>query len=233
LRLEQLFDPQFHRFQSFFIAVSLLSSSFRLNLLMISGLHLRRKEQSMKNITNVSLVVLGLAGLAGTGILGFAGVADTDDNNRNNLIVDVACDCRTGVSPQGDSRGTVFIIQGKIFPQGTLPQGTASNDPTQPVRGVAPIGDWLCRGQNTFPLPASAPAVYNSTPFAFNTQYFIFKENRALTVEGYDVPNGGFLTVTGGIGSFRGAAGDLQATIFGTNATGCPNFRAKFNLRGN
>jgi len=190
----------------------------------------------MKNITNVSLVVLGLAGLAGTGILGFAGVADTDDNNRNNLIVDVACDCRTGVS--GDSRASVFMIQGKIFPAGTLPQGTASNDPTQPVRGIGPIGDWLCRGQNTFPLPPAAPAVYNSTPFAFNTQYFIFKENRALTAEGYDVPTdtngtGGFLSVTGGIGSFRGAAGDIQPTILGTNATGCPNFRAKFNLRGN
>jgi hypothetical protein len=124
------------------------------------------------------------------------------------------------------------MIQGKIFPPGTLPSGpTASNDPTKPWRGIALIGEWICRGQVQGDYPAAIAPFYSSTPFALNTQYFLLNDGRALTAEGYDIPTGGFLTVTGGIGGFRGAAGDIQGTIFGTNATGCPNFRATFRLR--
>src|SRR3989442_247186 len=79
---------------------------------------------------------------------------------------------------------------GKRFPAGTLPSGTATNDPTLPVRGVAPIGDWTCRGQNAFPFPPAIAPAYSSTPFAFNTQYFILNDGRALTIEGYTVPSG-------------------------------------------
>jgi hypothetical protein len=38
-------------------------------------------------------------------------------------------------------------------------------------------------------------------------------------------------SVTGGIGGFSGAAGDGLGTIIGTNATGCPNARIKFNIQ--
>jgi hypothetical protein len=42
---------------------------------------------------------------------------------------------------------------------------------------------------------------------------------------------GELLSVTGGIRGFSGAVGFIEETPFGTNATGCPNFRAKFRLR--
>jgi len=43
--------------------------------------------------------------------------------------------------------------------------------------------------------------------------------------------SGELLSVTGGIRGFSGASGFIAETPFGTNATGCPNFRAKFRLR--
>jgi hypothetical protein len=127
--------------------------------------------------------------------------------------------------------GDAFIVNGKIFPAGTLPSGTASNDPTQPVNGVSSIGDWCCRGQVAGAFPPDIAPAYSSTPFALNTQYFILKDGGALTAEGYTTPTGELLSVTGGIRGFSGASGFIVEAPFGTNATGCPNFSAKFHLR--
>src|SRR5437899_128433 len=181
----------------------------------------------MKRITKITLLALGLAGLASVAVLGLPDVVKAA--NENILTFDVACDCRTSVG--GPNRGDPFIIQGKIFPAGTLPSGTATNDPTLPVHGVAPIGEWICRGQNSFPFPPAIAPAYSSTPFAFNTQYFILNDGRALTAEGYDIPTGELLSVTGGIRGFSGASGFIQEGPVGTNATGCPNFRAKFRVQ--
>ena len=184
----------------------------------------------MKRIAKTTLFVLSLAGAVSLATLGLPALVKADDNS-NTLNFDVACDCRTGATLDGGVRAAPFMIQGKMFPPGTLPSGTATNDPTQPVHGVSSIGNWICRGQvqGTYP-PAIAP-FYNSTPFALNTQYYILNDGRALTAEGYDVPSGGFLSLTGGIGGFSGVTGDIQLTDFGTNATGCPNFRAKIRVR--
>jgi hypothetical protein len=93
---------------------------------------------------------------------------------------------------------------------------------------------WMSRSlPNSLPFPPIIAPAYNSTPFAFNTQYFILNDGRALTIEGYAFADGSGerLSVTGGIGSFRGASGDVEEGPFGTNATGCPNFRAKFTFQ--
>jgi hypothetical protein len=180
----------------------------------------------MKRIAKITLFALGLAGLVSVAVFVLPDVVKAA--NENILTFDVACDCRTGATLDGGVRGSPFIIQGKIFPAGTLPSGTATNDPTQP----GSIGDWICRGQVSFPFPPVIAPSYSKTPQAFNTQYFILNDGRALTVEGYDVlPSGERLSVTGGIGGFRGAAGDVEEGPFGTNATTCPNFRAKFTFQ--
>ena len=131
------------------------------------------------------------------------------------------------------NRGDPFIVNGKIFPAGTLPAGTATNDPTQPVNGVASIGNWICRGQVAGIFPTAIASAYGSTPPVFNTQYFILNDGRALTAEGYVVSfqTGERLSVTGGIGGFSGASGFIEEAPFGTNATGCPNFRARIRLK--
>src|SRR5262245_34391456 len=182
----------------------------------------------MKRITEMTLFALALAGLAG--LAGLALPEMVKAANENIQVFDVACDCRTFAS--GPNRGDTFIVNGKIFPVGTLPSGNGTNDPTLPVNGVAPIGDWTCRGQNSTPFPAAVAAAYSATPFAFNTQYFTLP-GRALTVEGYALADGSGerLSITGGIGGFSGAGGELQEAPFGTNVTGCPNFRATFAIQ--
>jgi hypothetical protein len=188
----------------------------------------------MKRIAKIILLPLGLvlwAGLAGVpGLRHWAKFQSAVQAADHVLTYDIACDCRTSVG--GPNRGDVFIIQGKIFPAGTLPSGNATNDPTQRVNGVAPIGDWICRGQNSFPFPAAIASAYSSTPTFFNTQYFILNDGRALTVEGYFPSQGPgeLLSVTGGIRGFSGASGFTEELEFGTNVTGCPNFRAKLNI---
>ena len=185
----------------------------------------------MKRVTKTTLFVLALASLAILAIVGAPAVIKAAEDS-NTLTYDVACDCRTGATLDGGVRGAPFIIQGKIFPAGTLPSGTATNDPTQPVHGVASIGNWICRGQVRGDYPPAIAPFYASTPMATNTQYFILNNGGGITVEGYDVlPSGERLSVTGGIASFRGISGDLEEGPLGTNATGCPNFRAKFRIQ--
>jgi hypothetical protein len=193
----------------------------------------------MKRTIKITLIALCLIVFAG--LLGFApGVPSpaglqtvVKAATESVLILEGACDCRTGNAGFfSGTRGDPFIVSGKLFPAGTLPAGTGANDPTLPVKGIAPIGEWTCRGQSSTPFPPIIAPAYSSSPFAFNTQYFILNDGRALTVEGYALANGSGerLAITGGIGAFRGASGDVEEGPFGTNATGCPNFRARFTI---
>ncbi len=191
----------------------------------------------MKNITKLTRLASGsvlLAGLAGV-VPGLESLTESvlaEAPELKVLTLEVAADCRTFVN--GPNRADVAFGSGKIFPARTLPSGTADNDPTQPLNGVAPIGDWTTNGQNAFPFPPAIASSYSSTPAFFATQYYILSDGRALTVQGFAfLPTlESFFSVTGGIGAFRGAAGDLHgSTVLGTNATGCPNFRAKFRLQ--
>jgi len=170
--------------------------------------------------------------------VGVAGVAtifappELNAATPNIATYDIACDCRTGVG--GPNRGDPFIITGKIFPAGTLPTGPATNDPTQPVNGVQPIGTWTCRGQNAAPFPGPLVDAYGTSPFAYFDWHFVFNDGRGLNAAGYPtVATGeaGALSVTGGIGAFFGAAGEIRSASFGVNATGCPNFRVNISFR--
>jgi hypothetical protein len=187
----------------------------------------------MKRITKITVLALALVLLAGV-MPGFRRLAELQPTvqaaNRHVFTLDVAVDCRTFVT--GPNRGDISFLNGKIFPAGTLPSGAATNDPIQPVNGVTPIGDWLTRGQNAFPFPPEVAEAYSSTPAFFATQYYILNDGRALTVEGYaSATLESSFAVTGGIGGFRGASGDIQGGGgLGTNITGCPNFRVTFNF---
>jgi hypothetical protein len=193
----------------------------------------------MKRIIKTTLLASGLALLAG-----LAGIAPAvkpltelkamQASPPHIVTLDLAVDCRTAAGEF--TRGGIFMLNGKIFPAGTLPSGAASNDPAQPVNGVAPIGDWLVRGQHALPLPPALAPFYSSAPGDFATGYFILDRGQsALFTEAYaflqdQAPSLAFNAVTGGVGRFRGAAGDNQGGPIGFNVTGCPNFRLTFNL---
>jgi hypothetical protein len=190
-----------------------------------------------KNRESIALVLaaLGLAGILSSHMfpLEVQPVVNAASAART-LTIDVAADCRTFVP--GTNRGDVIMVSGKIFPAGTLPIGSADNDPVLPVNGVAPIGEWLNRTRQTVPFPPEIASAYSSVPPTFGNFYYLFNDGRALTTDGYGiiVVNGTPVvpfSVTGGIGGFSGAAGDGLGTIIGTNATGCPNARIKFNIQ--
>src|SRR3954447_13002992 len=120
----------------------------------------------MKSIIAVTLTAFGLAILGSVAVLGYQDV-EGHGHQLNTFTVDVAVDCRTAVDEF--KRGANVIINGKLFAAGTLPSGPASNDPTLPVNGVAPIGDWLLRGQHSLPLllPDDIAQRYRSAPGDF------------------------------------------------------------------
>ena len=187
-----------------------------------------------------ALLTAGLALIAGTaGLVPWLNSpefpASVQAADGHVFTVDVAVDCRTFVG--GPNRGDLFMLNGKIFPAGTLPSGPASNDPARPFNRVAPIGDFLVRGQHAFPFPPEVASSYSSLPVDFATQYYVFEGGRsALTMEGYafvagQTPTVALLALTGGIGAYSGAAGDVRGTLLGANASQCPNFRVNINLQ--
>ncbi len=170
-----------------------------------------------------------------------AGRSDDGRHGSGTFVVDVAVDMRTFAAipstgnppgePVGPNRGTTFIVNGKVFPGGDLPSGTASNDPNQ----EGSIGDWVCRGILTSDL-ASQLAGVDEIGFD-TTQMLIFgSDRRAIWSEGLEGGLGevGVTThriVLGGTGAFLAASGDVVQESLGTNVTGAPNIRLTYRLR--
>lgn len=149
------------------------------------------------------------------------------------FVVDVAVDGDTykeipvvGPPPAKDSlRGTTFIVNGKIFPAGTI-KGPGFN----PKQGGS-IGDWVCRGVFTKDGLAMLPGVSEEVD---TTQMFLFSnDSKAIWTEGFEGDEGvtQHRAVTGGTGEFHGVTGSVtQLTLVGANSTGMGNSRFTFRL---
>ena len=91
----------------------------------------------------IGLVVLGLAGIMPS-LPSQVGVqtavqADTERTHHPGYGARLShVQLHSGISLDQIVRGDGFIINGKIFPAGTLPPGTQSNDPNDP----GSIGTW-------------------------------------------------------------------------------------------
>src|SRR5439155_14947031 len=120
-------------------------------------------------------------------------------------------------------RGYTFIINGKIYPGGTLPAGDGLDIDTL----TGSIGTWLTRG--TFNVDLSQ-ILAGAHPALSSTQYYLFSPTGAL--EGEDAlfsegPEAGATThrvVLGGTGRYRGVIGEVQQESLGMNSTGFENF---------
>jgi len=109
-----------------------------------------------------------------------------------------------------------------MFHAGTLPSGTQSNDPNDP----GSIGSWIERGTMAATL---AEIGAGTRPAFFATWYHLLDDGRGLVADGPH-PDSGPMVVTGGMGAFSGASGELSAEIIGTNISGCPNLRLTINI---
>ena len=152
-------------------------------------------------------------------------------HDDDTFTIDVACDARTyrqnNVDPAaaGSNRGDTFIVQGKIYPGGTIPKG---NDVFSPDNAGS-IGIWICRGTwmvNSAELAAGASPAFDTTQI-----YLLPDESKQLFSEGLEGPVPTLRAVTGGTGSAAGVRGEVRQELLGTNSTGLFNIRFTFRLR--
>ena len=128
--------------------------------------------------------------------------------------------------PLGPNRGSTFIVDGKIFPGGTLAKGAGVGDPNMPGN----IGVWICKGIFT--------SVLGTADVGFNTtQMFEFDgDTNAIWTEGLEggLGRAGVIThraILGGAGKFAGAQGEVIQESLGTNVGGTPNIRLTFRIQ--
>jgi hypothetical protein len=172
-------------------------------------------------------LALAIAALLVLTPLSYRVFADSDDET---FTIDVACDARTyrqnNVDPSapGSNRGDTFIVQGKIYPGGTIPKGNNVFSPDN----AGSIGTWICRG--TW-LVSSTELGEGASPAFDTTQiYLLPDESKQLFSEGLEGPVPTMRAVTGGTGSADGARGQVRQELLGTNSTGLFNLRFTFKL---
>ena len=148
------------------------------------------------------------------------------------FTVDVAEDLNgkfvpTFVKP-GDTqpeRGSFFVTEGRVFPEGTIQGDGADFDPYS--RGH--IGVWICRGTHL----VSASEIPAAPLWVTSAQLYVLgrQGTEQITTEG--VEGGGTVTriITGGAGNFTGFVGEQRQTFLGFNPTGGVNLRVTFILR--
>jgi hypothetical protein len=152
---------------------------------------------------------------------------------ENRLVIDVAQDGNTFafnmVNPNAsiNSRGDTFIVNGTIYPGGTLPTGNANNTPSDP----GGIGTWYCSGVL---LVGGDQLNAGVTPIVSTNQlYMLPNDHRSLVSDGIE-PNVGFSNVravVGGTGKYGRVRGSVVQQALGTNATGGFNLRFTFTFK--
>lgn len=185
---------------------------------------------------SISVVAAGMIAF----LVGGSKLAEAQNPNPGDVMtVDVAVDMNTfnfvpvGGNSMSPKRGTAFIVNGKIYPGGTLPSGAAANSANQ----SGSIGEWTCKGFLTADL---ADQLSGATKIGFDTtQMLLFDgDAQAVWTEGLEAALGpaGPGTITnrislGGTGRFRGFSGTVVQQSLGTNASGAPNIRIHFRAR--
>jgi hypothetical protein len=180
-------------------------------------------------LASVVCAVVALTGRSAT-----LGASERDHDDTQTFVLDVAIDAHT-LSLNNDPtaggiprRGTTFVVNGKIYPGGTIPSGVTGFDPD-----TAPgsIGTWVCRG--VFLADFADIFVNGSAALAFDTtQIFLLStDENALFTEGFE-GNVGVTThraVTGGTGHYRRVTGTLKQQTIGVNRKGAAD--GLFDLR--
>jgi hypothetical protein len=175
------------------------------------------------------VVTTFLAMMGAPGALGASG----DPDDTQTFVLDVAIDGHTltlnnndPADPANPRRGTTFIVDGRVFPGGTIPAGVTPFDPNM----TGSIGDWVCRG--VF-LADFANISSGAAALAFDTtqMFLLTADNNALFTEGAEGNVGvtTHRTVTGGTGRFQRVIGEVHQHTIGVNRNGAAD--GLFDLR--
>ena len=195
----------------------------------------------MKTFGKITLAAAALALLAIAAASPHGHEAQGHDSKHsearwNTIVIDVAEDMRTlsanTASPTDTEpkRGTTAIINGKIYPGGTIPAGDGLDIDTL----TGSIGTWLTRHTSNVDL---SQILAGAHPALSSTQYYLFSPTgvsdgeEALFSEGPEFGATTHRVVLGGTGRYRGVIGEVQQESLGFNSTGEPNFRFTFTIR--
>ena len=151
------------------------------------------------------------------------------------LSVDVATDASSFRFGRETSllearRGDTFIVEGRIYPAGTIEPGGSleAPGPFDPTSAPGSIGTWVLRGTFNHDF---TEILAGASPFVFGTQYFMFDDGRVLVSEGGHGGPPQLRTIIGGAGDLSGATGEVLEEIIGVNGTGLFNQRFPFQIR--
>jgi hypothetical protein len=188
----------------------------------------------MKTLGKITLTAAGLALLGIAAALAHGDKGKHSETRWKTLVIDLAEDARTGVPPPSGpppKRGDTFIVNGKLYPGGTLPAGDGLDIDTL----TGSIGTWVTRG--TFNFDFSQFLATGAHPLLSSTEYYLFTPTgvsdgeEALFSEGPEFPATTHRVVLGGTGRYRGVIGEVQEETLGDNSTGFANKRYTFTIR--
>jgi len=188
----------------------------------------------MKKLPSVFLV-LGLTGILSIGGLSPAVAQAKSSKPKKTFTVDVACDASTIALNRDDDpttipfiRADLAVVNGNIYPDGTLEQEWAPGFPP-----LGAIGTWRClfvalaEGH----LGGAVTYYFAIGPFADEAD-----EDGLILVQGLNdhqdpdsVPR--VHAVVGGTGIYSGATGQVLEEVIRQNDTGCFDLRFHFSLK--
>lgn len=127
--------------------------------------------------------------------------------------------------------GNPFIIEGFIYPAGTLDATNGVNADGTPEFPDLVIGKWICKGYFI-----GGGALLTGGAFVVSTQIYDFDSTEpgreTLVSEGFELSDFGQTVrraVTGGTGRYRKARGEARQTLLGLNQSLGTNLR--FSIR--
>jgi hypothetical protein len=180
----------------------------------------------------LSLFALGLVGILSLGLLQIGVAPVVQAKTEETFILDVAQDSRTFALNPADpaapfARGGLGVVNGTIYPEGTLPSGETTFDPSTPGSGT-----WRC----VIAILAEPPLTGAVTYYFALDQTEDDAEESMLIVQGLNSHFVGsdarILAIVGGTGEFSGATGEVREEVIGTNATpGALNLRYHITLK--
>jgi hypothetical protein len=191
-------------------------------------------------VAALALTTAAISVLAAALIFPSASRADDGDECRT-FTVDVTQHLKSNAQNDVDpaegqtlfSRGDTFIVNGSIYPAGSIPSGIAEPDPNARI-----IGTYRERGTFTGNTEAFNRSIAGDPAaphiIAFATESFSLPDDNATILTDGIWPNArksAYRVVLGGTGRFSGVVGEILEENIGENHDGFCNSRVTFKIR--
>lgn len=153
------------------------------------------------------------------------------DVSSDALVLDVAFDgkslsySRPDAWGSGVARGDTFIVTGRIYAAGSIPDGDTTY--TFAANSDGSIGSVVSTGMYT----VDATAIAAGEPLYASTSHVILLDTGdGLMTQGLEGSVDEIRFLIGGMGQYSGAVGQVTQQVLGTNDTGGQNVRLTFQM---